>query len=507
MSGASRISWRLEATYASLPEAFWAHARPAPFPNPALVIWNEPLAAATGLDATGIARDELARFATGQSLPPSAAPIAQAYAGHQYGHATMLGDGRAILVGELRTPSGALADIQYKGSGPTRFSRRGDGRAALGPMLREFLVSEAMHALGIPTTRSLSVATTGERIARDGPKPGAVLVRMAASHLRVGTFEYGAALGDDRLLRELCDYAIRRHDADLAREPGRVVRFLARVVERQAALVARWQCVGFVHGVMNTDNTTISGETIDYGPCAFLDAYDPDAVFSSIDRFGRYRFGAQPEIVHWNLARFAESLVAILDDDRDRAIDAANEALARFPVLFEAAWLDGMRAKLGLAGAPAEDGDRALVEELLAAMQAARADFTGTFRALAEGQGAGDVVDARKVFESSNARVELNAREALRPLEPWLPRWSARLARAGRSADDARRAMLATNPAIIPRNHRVEEALAAAEQGELAPLEALLAALGRPFAPTAADARFREPAPADFCGYRTFCGT
>jgi uncharacterized protein YdiU (UPF0061 family) len=498
MSRGAPIAWNLEASYAALPEAFWAPAEPARFPQPELVVWNGALAEQLGL--TGESRDELAQFATGQSLPPGAVPIAQAYAGHQYGHATMLGDGRAILAGERRTASGALVDIQWKGAGQTRFSRRGDGRATLGAMLREYLVSESLDALGIPTTRSLAVATTGERITRETARVGAVLVRTASSHLRVGTFEYAAALGDVALLRTLADYAIARHDPDLAHGPDRFARFLDRVVARQAALVARWQCVGFVHGVMNTDNMTISGESIDFGPCAFMDAYDPDTVFSSIDRFGRYRYREQPRIAHWNLARFAESLVAVLDDDRDRAIDLANEILGRFPERFACAWLDGMRAKLGLSqdvrtpDAARDDADRALVEELLAWMHAARADFTNTFRALSEVQGAGQ-------WPSSG--LPLDAR-----LESWLARWRERLAAERAGVDELARRMRLANPALIPRNHRVEEVLAAAEHaGDLAPFTTLATALRRPFEPHAGDAPLREPAPSEFCGYRTFCGT
>jgi uncharacterized protein YdiU (UPF0061 family) len=503
------IGWKIEANYARLPSAFWEAASPARFPEPRPVVWNEALADELGLQTVELFEDDRARFATGQVLPPGAVPIAQAYAGHQYGHGTMLGDGRAILVGEQRTPTGALVDIHLKGAGQTPFSRRGDGRAALGPMLREFLVSESMHALGIPTTRSLAVATTGEMIPRDGLQRGAVLVRTASSHLRVGTFEYAAALGDRGLLEGLTRHAIARHDADLAAElatepaiePDLVARFLSRVVGRQAELLARWQSVGFVHGVMNTDNMTISGETIDYGPCAFMDAYDPNTVFSSIDRFGRYRYGQQPGIAHWNLARLAESLLPLLDADAPRAIDRANEILAAFPERYERAWRAAFRAKLGLTAEEAECAgeaggadDAALIRDMLAAMHAGTLDFTNTFRALTEG------------------------RAAASGLPPaWIERWRARLLRESsaemrtRVGDEltstAVEIMRAANPAIIPRNHRVEEALDAAEMGDLAPFEALVSALRRPFNPGAEDTRFREPAPVGSERYQTFCGT
>jgi len=495
MSSASHhAGWNLDASYARLPDAFWAEATPAPFPSSQLVVWNASLACelGIGLEARDTeVRAQCAQFATGASLPPNAVPIAQAYAGHQYGHGTMLGDGRAILIGEQRTPSGARIDLHLKGAGRTRFSRGGDGRAALGPMLREYLVSEAMHALGIPTTRSLAVATTGEMIPRDGLKRGAVLVRTASSHLRVGTFEYAAALDDRALLAQLTDYAIARHDPDLADDPDRVAHFLQRVIRRQAQLIARWQSVGFVHGVMNTDNMTISGETIDYGPCAFIDAYDPETVFSSIDRFGRYRYSQQPAIAQWNLARLAESLLPLLiahEGEESRAVDRANAMLAEFPMNYQRAWLDAFRAKFGLFSA--EDDDASLILDFLSWMHTSKSDFTNTFRALVD--------DALQADPSRAA---------------WDVRWQSRVEReaightsAATSATRLAR-MRAVNPAIIPRNHRVEEALAAAEAGDLAPFEALVAALQRPFDSHACDAHYREPAPPAFCGYRTFCGT
>jgi len=480
--------WNLRATYAALPEAFWERALPARFPAPELVAWNTPLAEQLGLALATEGQDHrahLARFATGAWLPPGAMPIAQAYAGHQYGHGTMLGDGRAILLGEQVSPAGESFDLHLKGAGQTPFSRRGDGRAVLGPMLREFLVSEAMHALGIATTRSLAVATTGEMIPRDGLKRGAILVRTAASHIRVGTFEYAAAVGDRALLASLADHVIARHDPDLTAEPDRVALFLGRVVLRQARTIARWQSVGFVPGVMTTDNMAVSGETIDYGPCAFIDTFDPESVFSSIDRHGRYRYSQQPAIAQWNLARLAESLLPLFiaqEGDEARAVDRANEMLGVFPAEYGRAWVECFRAKLGLAAEESEDA--VLVRDFLAWMHAEKADFTNTFRALAE-----------QTLAPDASRAD------------WYARWRARLARESDAGRSAPARIRAANPAVIARNHRVEEALAAAEAGDLAPFEALLAALRRPFAPTAGDAAFREPPPPEFCGYRTFCGT
>ena len=479
---APECGWQLDHSYARLPEALCRPAAVARFPSPAIVEVNHALAAELGLDLRASSPDALAALFAGQSLPHGAQPIAQAYAGHQFGHFAMLGDGRAILLGEQLAPGGRRVDVQFKGSGETHYSRRGDGRAALGPMLREYLVSEAMHALGIPTTRSLAVATTGETIVRAGPKPGAVLTRVAASHIRVGTFQYAAATGDAAVLRALADHAIARHEPQLTDSPEKYVEFLRAVIARQADLVAQWQCVGFVHGVLNTDNTAVSGETIDYGPCAFLDGYHADTVFSSIDHHGRYRFAHQPAIIQWNLARFAEAMVPLLSpDDEPTAIAHANDALGDFATRFRARWLDGMRAKLGLA--TAEPDDLALANDLLAAMQEERTDFTATFRALSDGL-------------------------SPRGLERWMPRWHARLAREPRPAADALRSMRAANPAVIPRNHRVEAALSAAEDhGDLAPFRALLAALARPFDPAPQHAEYADPPPPEFEGYRTFCGT
>ena len=446
-----------------------------------MVILNRPLAESLGLDAEGI--NDPAIFA-GNALPPGAQPLAQAYAGHQYGNFTMLGDGRAILLGEQVTPGGARYDIQLKGQGPTPFSRRGDGRAALGPMLREYIISEAMHALGIPTTRSLAVVTTGEPVYRETTQPGAVLTRVAASHIRVGTFEYAAARGEKALLQALADYTLQRHYSEAAAVEQPYVALLESVIARQAALIARWQCVGFVHGVMNTDNMALSGETIDYGPCAFMDAYDPATVFSSIDRFGRYAYGQQPEIAQWNLARLAESLLPLLHEDEKQAIEIANGALEDFEVRFQRHWLEGMRSKLGLFNE--ESDDIVLIQSLLDWMQQTKSDFTNTFRDLADASSAALFRDP--------AGIE------------WHQRWQARLSRQPQSAPEVAELMRRHNPAVIPRNHKVEEALAAAvEKDDSSVMQRLLAVLARSYDSTPDQVEYRMPSGSD--SYRTFCGT
>jgi len=482
--------WRFDNSYARLPAPLFSAAPPVPVRAPSLVLLNEPLAADLGLDPA-ILRGHGAAVFAGNALPPGAEPIAQAYAGHQFGHFTNLGDGRAILLGEQIAPDGRRHDIQLKGAGRTRYSRGGDGRAALGPMLREYVVSEAMHALGIPTTRSLAVAATGEVVLRAAPLPGAVLVRVAASHVRVGTFQFAAAVGDPLLPAALLEHAIARHDPHLAAAAAgeRAVAFLDAVVARQADLVARWMLVGFVHGVMNTDNMAVSGETIDYGPCAFLDTYDPATVFSSIDRDGRYAYSNQPAIAHWNLARLAESLLPLVPGDEAAAVDMLRGPLATFPERFARSHLAQARAKLGLADAEAGDAD--LFAGLLERMHRGRADFTATFAALARLAEAPDLAP-----EAGDAT-----------LGDWLPAWRARLARQPGSSADAVALMRRSNPVVIPRNQRVEEALAAAEAGDLAVLHRLLAAVRSPFVETPENAPYRA-APPPGCGpYRTFCGT
>jgi len=408
----------------------------------------------------------------------------------------MLGDGRAILLGEQRAPGGALFDVQLKGAGPTRFSRRGDGLAALGPMLREYLISEAMAGLGIPTTRSLAVVATGEPVYRETIQRGAVLTRVAASHLRVGTFQYALARGNPQLLRKLAEYAIARHFPELVDEPGRDLMFLDRVVERQADLIAQWQLVGFVHGVMNTDNMAISGETIDYGPCAFLDVYHPETVFSSIDQGGRYAYDQQAGIALWNLTRFAETLLPLFDDVIDRVVEQATESLQRFTSRFESVWLAGFRKKLGLVTDSPRDRD--LAEQLLAWMAARRADFTTTFRNLA------NVI----VAEGESAAAVPNVGEPDQEWQDWLMQWRQRLQSEGRSVPAIRETMNQANPAVIPRNHRVEEALAAVcNHDDLRPFERLFEAVSQPFQVPKNAHELTEPPPPGCGRYRTFCGT
>ena len=481
--------WQFDNSYARLPEALFTRTMPVPVSAPRLVVLNEPVAADLGLDTAALREAGAALFA-GNEVPPGAEPIAQAYAGHQFGHFTNLGDGRAILLGEQLTPDGRRFDIQLKGSGRTRYSRNGDGRAALGPMLREYLVSEGMHALGIPTSRSLAVATTGEAVLRERPLPGAVLTRVAASHIRVGTFEYAAALGDPSLLPALLDHAIARHYPQVAAADDKAAAFLDAVIERQAALVARWMLVGFVHGVMNTDNMAVSGETIDYGPCAFLDAYDPATTFSSIDRDGRYAYGSQPGVAHWNLARLAESLLPLLPGGEEAALEAAKSTIATFPERFERHYLAGARAKLGLT--TEEPGDRELFMAVLRWMHETGADFTATFAGLAT---------------QAEADTPASCGAAGAAFAAWCTQWRARLARQPGSPADMAARMCRVNPLVIPRNHRVEEALTAAEAGDLAPFERVLTAIRRPFEETLDNEPYRSGPPAGCGPYRTFCGT
>jgi len=483
----SNVGWRFDNTYARLPDVLFAPAKPATVEAPRVSILNHRLAEELGLSLGAIAMETAAALFAGQALPEGSQPIAQAYAGHQFGGFTILGDGRAILLGEHRTPSGRLVDIQLKGAGRTQFSRGGDGRAALGPMLREYIISEAMAALGIPTTRSLAVVTTGEPVYRASALKGAVLTRVAASHIRVGTFQFVAARRDESNLRALADYTIDRHYPELVDASQKYLEFFRAVMDRQASLIARWQLVGFIHGVMNTDNMAISGESIDYGPCAFMNAYNPNTVFSSIDHGGRYAYGNQPAIAQWNLARFAETLLPLIDPDQEKAIAIATEAIVEFFTLYEQYWLAGMRKKLGLQ--TDESGDVELIQSLLEWMQKSHADFTNTFRDLSS-----DEPPAGDKFQDPD-------------FQAWHSRWRLRLSRDGQSSTSAVALMRTVNPAVIPRNHRVEEALAAAEdRDDLSVLHRLLAALASPYEERADLAPYQEPSPEDGA-YRTFCGT
>jgi uncharacterized protein YdiU (UPF0061 family) len=482
-------------SYARSLEGFYVPWKAARVERPTLVKLNYALAQELGLNPVALDSEDGARIFAGNDIPDGALPLAQAYAGHQFGgFVPQLGDGRALLLGEVIDRNGRRRDIQLKGSGRTPFSRGGDGRAALGPVLREYLIAEAMHALGIPTTRALAAVLTGETVLRDeGALPGAVLTRVAASHIRVGTFQFFAARRERDKIRRLADYVIDRHYPELKGHANVYLALLERVCDSQAALVASWMHVGFIHGVMNTDNMALSGETIDYGPCAFMDHYDPATVFSSIDFQGRYAYANQPGIAHWNLARFAETLLHLLDADENRALGRATEVVNAFPETYERHWLSGMRAKLGLATEDAADGD--LAAGFLAAMEGNQVDYTLAFRYLAD-VAEGREQSARALFADPSA------------YDRWSDQWRARLAREAVMPSERAQAMRRVNPAFIPRNHRVEEALAAAVQrGNYALFERLLAILSRPFDDQPEFAAYAEPAPEGQGCYRTFCGT
>lgn len=472
--------WNFNNSYTKLPKIFYTYQSPTTVRAPKLIIFNHSLASFLGVPL------QLDVFA-GNEIPKDAEPLAQAYAGHQFGYFTMLGDGRAILLGEQITDSGERFDIQLKGSGRTPYSRGGDGRAALGPMLREYIISEAMHALGIPTTRSLAVVTTGETITREENLPGAVLTRVSASHIRVGTFEFASRFGTSEDVRLLADYTITRHFPIIATFENKYLQLLREVIKRQASLISKWQLVGFIHGVMNTDNMAISGETIDYGPCAFMDVYDPTTVFSSIDTHGLYSYENQTKMAVWNLARFAETLLPFLHDDKNKAVSHAQEELAKFESLYQDHWLSGMRAKLGLYHNEVED--ISLIKDILQLMQQHKADYTKTFQSL--------------TFDKNDGQILFSSPD----YHHWHERWQARLSRQSNSKDESKELMKSHNPAIIPRNHRVEEALAAANEGDLSKMHQLLDALKNPYGYTPEQEEFSTlPAP-EFCHYKTFCGT
>ncbi|SFB44647.1 Uncharacterized conserved protein YdiU, UPF0061 family [Cohnella sp. OV330] len=485
-SSTTAAGWRFDNSYARLPSFFYSKIPLHPVVAPKLAVLNVRLAESLGLNEEALRSGAGLAVLAGSEAPDGAEPLAQAYAGHQFGHLTMLGDGRALLLGEQISPDGSRRDLQLKGSGRTPYSRGGDGRAALGPMLREYVISETMHGLGIPTTRSLAVVATGEPVFREDELPGAVLTRVAASHIRVGTFQYAAGAGSSDQVRELADYTMQRHYPEV--KAGDYLSFLKAVVRRQASLIAKWQLVGFVHGVMNTDNMAISGETIDYGPCAFLDVYDPSTVFSSIDANGRYAYNQQPRIAAWNLARFAETLLPLLDEDEERAVALAEQEISAFPGLFEAEWLAGMRAKLGLSGEAPED--ESLAQDLLELMETHRADFTNTFASLTLGTTAEGPLFESEAFAS------------------WRGRWKARIGDTDDEAAASQRLMRRSNPAAIARNHRVEEALeAAVERGDYGVLNRLVEALRDPFAYSPEQAAYAALPDASCGRYRTFCGT
>ena len=482
-------------SYARLPDRFFERLAPTPVAAPRLIKLNEKLALELGLHPEALATPKGIEVLAGNRVAVNSEPLAMAYAGHQFGNfVPQLGDGRAILLGEVIDRNGVRRDIQLKGSGPTRFSRMGDGRAALGPVLREYIVSEAMAALGIPTTRSLAAVLTGETVRRETLLPGAVLTRVASSHIRVGTFQFFAARGDIEALKNLADHVIERHYPEASGAPNPYRALLDLVIGRQVDLIANWMLVGFIHGVMNTDNMSIAGETIDYGPCAFMDAYDPATVYSSIDEGGRYAFGNQPRIAQWNLARLAETLLPLLASHQDEAIKHAQAAIDAIGPDFEQAYGSGLRRKIGLFQSKPEDAG--LIEDLLERMTENRADFTLTFRALC---------DSAVCAENDTAvRVLFNNPAAF---DEWAVKWRARLAEDGGDPSARREAMRAVNPQYIPRNHRVEEAIAEAVRGDYAPFETLVAVLSKPFDDQPEFARYADPPRPEEVVHQTFCGT
>ena len=480
------INWNFDNSYSKLPESFKENIKPVKVKNPELIILNKSLASDLDLDFSNINKVQLSTLFAGNELPEDSNSIAQAYAGHQFGHFTMLGDGRAVLIGEHLSKNKERYDIQFKGSGKTAFSRNGDGRAALGPMLREYLISESMHYLNIPTTRSLAVVKTGEDVIREAPLRGAILTRVASSHLRVGTFQYIAARNKKDELEILLDYVINRHFPKILSSKNKALELLKVVLEKQVDLVINWMRVGFIHGVMNTDNMSISGETIDYGPCAFMDSYDPKTVFSSIDRMGRYAYCNQPVITKWNLARFAESLIPLIDENQDRAVKAATEIINSFENKYEEKWLDMMRDKLGLSGK--DEKDKFLFIDLLTWMHDKKMDYTNTFCHLMENE-----IQKNKNYEDKD-------------FKNWKLRWNERLKINNNTPEKYLKLMKSVNPLVIPRNHKVEEALNAANQNDLKPFLKLLEILDNPYKKNKVSIEYQLPSAAKE-KYQTFCGT
>jgi uncharacterized protein YdiU (UPF0061 family) len=479
------IGWHFDNTYSKLSKTFREEIKPTPVHNPNLVILNEELAKDLNLDFSKIDNKDLAKLFSGNVLPDDTNTIAQAYAGHQFGHFTMLGDGRAVLLGEHLVNNTKRFDIQFKGCGRTSFSRSGDGRAVLGPMLREYIISEAIHALKIPTTRSLAVVSTGEKVVRENLLPGAILTRVASSHIRVGTFQYIAAKQNINDLTTLVDYTVERHYPEIQSSENKALDLLSLVMERQCQLVINWMRVGFIHGVMNTDNMTLSGETIDYGPCAFMDHYNPKTVFSSIDKFGRYSFSNQPPITKWNLARLAECLIPLIDKNEGQAIKVATEIIDNFQNIFEIKWLNMMRDKLGLFGE--DKGDLELINNLLNWMQLKKADYTNTFYSL---MNIGSIQD--QIYKDKD-------------FIDWSKNWKKRILINGGSKENSLELMKKNNPIVIPRNHKVEEALEAANNNDLKPMNNLLSILKKPYEKQNNIENFQAPSNNE--NYQTFCGT
>ncbi|MGV8949425.1 MAG: protein adenylyltransferase SelO [Candidatus Paracaedibacter sp.] len=480
-------AFRLDTTYTQLPRSFYTYWNPLPVSSPKIIILNFDLAKDIGLDFSDLNPTEQAHIFSGNQLPDGAKPFAQAYAGHQYGHFTILGDGRALVWGEHITPKEERIDIQFKGSGPTPYSRRGDGKAALGPMLREYIISEAMHYLGIPTTRSLAVVETGNLVMRERQLPGAILTRVASSHIRVGTFEFAAAQGDNNLVQTLLDYTVKRHYPFLAESKHKALNFIEVVMEKQINLIVDWMRVGFIHGVMNTDNMTVAGETIDYGPCAFMDAYNPDTVFSSIDYMGRYAYGNQPKIAQWNIERLAETLLPLIHHDKIKAIDMAGDVTYRFSDIYQQKWLKMMRAKLGLYQSNKIDAE--IISNLLIWMEKNHADYTNTFLDLMQ-----DKKPEGKVY-------------AQRSFEDWYAVWKERREHDIKSSGTSLSLMQDMNPTIIPRNHKVEEALKSANNSDFNPFYALVEAIKSPYQHHTHLQSYQLPPHPSERIYQTFCGT
>ncbi len=482
----NKINWNFNNTYFDLSNSFKEDINPIPVKNPKLVLLNKILASELNLDFSKVTNKELSEMFSGNSLPEGSNSIAQAYAGHQFGHFTMLGDGRAVLLGEHISKSNKKYDIQFKGSGKTAFSRSGDGRAALGPMLREYIVSEAMHYLNIPTTRSLAVVKTGEKVIREKILQGAILTRVASSHIRVGTFQYVAARQNKDELKILFDYTIDRHYSKIKDSKNPALDLLNQLIDRQCNLVVNWMRVGFIHGVMNTDNMTVSGETIDYGPCAFMDIYDPNTVFSSIDKMGRYAYCNQPIITKWNLSRFAECLIPLIDNNKNKSIELATEAINLFEKKYEEKWMNMMRNKLGIFGS--DKNDKLLILDLLTWMHEKKADYTNTFCHLMDQEPKKD-----EIFNDKNF---LN----------WKNRWKERLFKNNNSLEKSSKLMKDTNPLVVPRNHKIEETLEAAEQNDFKPIFKILEILKKPYTKQASIENYRYPSKSNK-KYQTFCGT
>jgi len=481
------IGWHFDNTYSKLPEAFISNTSPTPVKAPELIVLNDGLVKKLGLNFLSMNKKELSKLFSGNSLPKDSKTISQAYAGHQFGHFTMLGDGRAVLMGEHVTKDNERFDIQFKGSGITPFSRNGDGRAALGPMLREYIISESMYALNIPTTRSLAVVKTGEDVVRENILPGAILTRVASSHLRVGTFQYIAARQNENELKTLVNYTIDRHYPNIKQSKNQALDLLKVLMEKQINLVINWMRVGFIHGVMNTDNMTISGETIDYGPCAFMDAYDPQTVFSSIDQLGRYAYFNQPSITKWNLARFAECLVPLINENKDKAIEIVTKEINTFEKIYEIKWLNMMRDKLGLFGE--EPKDQVLILDLLTWMHQNKTDYTNTFCYLMN-----EKIQHNEIFNNENFIV-------------WKKRWEERLKLNNNTPEKYLKLMRSVNPLIIPRNHKVEEALKFANNNDLSLVKKLNKILEKPYENQKGITNYQSTAPISDQKYQTFCGT